>query len=215
MIATLGQLEILKRLGRVPLDPLVDALRDLHASGTSDSKRLQELLAPSQVTHPVARPAVELRRAPHNVDYEAARKHFVEHAERLRKQTILAERLLERLQSRTNTSAPLLQQELEVECRRHAAALTQFVVANTLDRSVTIGFRVGRVHHVRERPEAGSFLTFDPPAPRLEPGDERVVTLSIDLSQYDAIADWLECGVDLLGDGELLAKLWLRVRIRE
>jgi hypothetical protein len=218
LITPLGHLELLRRLGAAPLEPLVDVLRDLHQRGATDSKELQALLAPSESLVPAAPadpPAIEMLRQPDHENYEAARKHFVQHAERLREQALLAERLLEGF-ARTeaaNGRSPL-HRELTLACVRGGTSGTRFIVGNSLRQPVTVGFHVGRIHGY-ERPSASEIVTFDPPAPRLSVGDEQVVRVVVDLRQHDIAGDAFEFGVDVLGDERLLVRLWIRVRVTD
>ena len=215
-MSPLAHLELLRRLGAAPLEPLVDVLRDLHQRGATDSKELRALLAPLKSVPSVAPappPAIELLRQPGHENYEAARKHFVQHAERLREQALLAERLLEGF-ARTegaNGRSPL-HRELALECVRGGTSETRFIVSNSFRHPITVGFHVGRIHGC-ERPDASGIVTFDPATPRLAEGAEQVVQVTIDLRQHDIAADAFEFGVDVLGDEQLLVRLWARVRV--
>lgn len=216
MIPRFSSFELLRRLGSVPLEPLIDVLRDLHQRGIAESPQLHALLERGDISTVLPRrpmtPPGEAFAPPRDANYEAARKHFVEHAQRLREQAILAERLLDGFIDGQRTPATTLSpRELTIHCTRGGSASAWFVVVNSVDRQVAVSFRVGRIHGADENVPIPDLVSFDPPAPCVGPGQERVVRLSIDLEDH-ADLDTLEFGVDIAGDDRLLAKLWVRVQ---
>ena len=149
-------------------------------------------------------------------DYEAARRHFVRHSERLREQAILAERLLDGLAGHAHQTTPVaLQQELRVLCGPEDSSAARFVVANCLDRTVDVRFRPGQIHGLPPDQAASIGLWFDPEQPRLEPGAEQEVKLRVELANSDGLPDVLELGVDVLGNEQMLLKLWVRIERRQ
>ena len=214
MIPVLPSFALLTRLGSLPVEPLVEALRDLHTRGATDSMQLQALLAPPP-SDPPPDPAKPL--PPRGVNYETARKHFADHAQRLREQAILSERLLDGLVKRHGTKEEtpigvLLARELAIDCQRGGESVIRFVVVNSLDRAVTLRFRVGRPHGAFSQP-LEDVVSFDPPAPRLEAGGQETVRLAVDLRGQPHTAGAFEFGVDVLGDERLLVKLWVRAQV--
>jgi hypothetical protein len=208
--------QLLKRLGSLPVDPLVDALRELHQRGMTDSKQLQELISggdvkPSSSDPPVISVAPAAPSPAGN--YEAARRHFVDHARRLREQAMLTERLLANFARRQGVTLPApVVHELSIVCAPGSQGSTRFVLVNTFDRTIAVHFRVERSHGIS--PVALSDkVSFDPPNPRLEPGREKTVRLCVDLQQWTPATDALEFAVDALSDDRLLLKLWVRVQI--
>jgi hypothetical protein len=212
MVGIRGPLDFLKRLGDVPLEPLVEKLRELHEQGHADATHLQALLAlpegPSRTAVAAAVPT------PVSPDYEDARRHFIEHSQRLREQALLAERLLGSLARRDTASTPApLQRELRIECARRSTSAARFEIVNCLDHAVDVRFRVGHLHGVAA-PLPDGAVSFDPIAPRLESGAEQAVRLAVDLGEYRDGADAFEFGVDVLGGDRVFSKLWVRIQVR-
>jgi hypothetical protein len=212
-MADLDPFELVRRLRDAPLGPLVDALRHIHGRGTADPASLDDLLR-SRETTPSA-PEQPGGTASNSPDYEAARRHFVRHSERLREQAILAERLLDGLTGSANRTTPvILQQELRVPCTEAGTSRARFVVVNSLERTVDVHFRPGRVHGLSGEQAALIHFSFDPEQPRLEPGAEQEVALLVGIDDADGLADVLELGVDVWGNEQLLFKLWVRIELR-
>ena len=220
MIGLTSQLELLKRLGSVPLDPLVEALRDVHLGGPTGAERLRSLLAPAHTpsrpvtgTTPPAPPAVELGRS---VDYEAARRHFTDHARRLREQADLAERLLEGFVRRQSAAPPAsLQHELALTGKPGSTTSASFVVINRDDEPIDVRFHLSDTQLAGDEAAVAQSLSFDPPTPRLMPGQEAVVRLSVSLDDHHAPHGLIEMGVDVRSEHRLLLRLWIRVRVTE
>ena len=208
--------DLVRRLGTLPLGPLVDALRQLHSTDTGHPSKLETLLAaraepePHDPTPPPIPAAA--RSAP---DYEAARKHFVRHSEKLREQAILAERLLDGLAGQSVRTPSPLQHELRVQCARRATSAARFIVVNCLDNAVDVHFRPGPFHGLSSEQAASIHLSFSPAQPRLEPGAQQEMQLFVDLRDADGLPDVLEVGVDVLGGEQLLLKLWARIELRQ
>jgi hypothetical protein len=70
-----------------------------------------------------------------------------------------------------------------------------------------VEFRPGRIHGADDG--GGDVLTFEPAAPHLAAGAETLVRVGIDLTAWDK-AETFDVGVDVLGNGRLLFKLWVR-----
>jgi hypothetical protein len=211
--------DLLRRLADAPLDPLVDALRALHAKGSADVNELSALLVPRGDGGPPESsgnrgvpPAVSGAGAP--TEYEAARRHFIRHSEKLREQAQLADRLLDGFARSNHTIHPRIRQhELRLRCAVGGTSGARFVVANSLGRAATVRFRAGRVHAASPEQAAAVHLTFDPGSPRLEPGEEREVQLSVELAAVTELPAVLEAGVDVLADEQLLLKMWVRIDV--
>jgi hypothetical protein len=220
LIGLTVQLELLKRLSSVQVDPLVEALREFHLGSPTGAARLQSLLAPAQspsesaaATPAPVRPAMEPAKS---VDYEAARRHFTDHARRLREQADLAERLLEGFVRRQSAAPPTsLQHEVTVTGERGSTTGASFVVVNRDEQPIDVTFHVDDRQRSVEAAAVARSLAFDPPAPRLMPGQEAVVQLSLSLRDYQAAQDLIEMGVDVRNENRLLVRLWVRVRVVE
>ena len=57
-------------------------------------------------------------------------------------------------------------------------------------------------------------ITFHPVTPRLDPGEERMIDFTVEIKSAAALPEHLEVGVDILGDNNLLLKLWIFIEIR-
>ena len=212
-MADLDPFELVRRLRNAPLGPLVDALRQIHGRGPAAPASLGELLGSREAAPPAPKPPAS--KASSSPDYEAARRHFVRHSERLREQAILAERLLDGLTGSASRTTPvILQQELRVSCTEAGTSRARFVVVNCLERTVDVRFRPGRVHGLSAEQSALIHVSFNPEQPRLEPGAEQEVALLIEVDDADGLADVLELGVDVWGNEQLLLKLWVRIELR-
>lgn len=206
--------DLVKRLGNVPLGPLVEALRQMHRGGAVNAPNLEELLG-TRIAAPIEpQPSIPTA-APKSPDYEAARKHFVQHSERLREQAMLAERLLDGLAGQTARAPTVLQHELRIQCAPGAASAARFVVVNCLPQPVEVLFRPGRFHGLSTEQASSLRMSFSPAQPRLEPGAEQEVQLLIDLAGSYGLPDVIEVGVDVLGDEQMLLKLWARIELRQ
>jgi len=208
--------QLLKRLGSAPLDPLVEALRDLHQRGSADSKQLQELLSGGDVQLPAAESTIPaMARAPraNSANYESARRHFVEHAQRLREQAILTERLLDGLSGHHGAAAAALPvRELNVPCARGGEASVCFALVNTFDHAIDVQFRTKHGNTPLPIP-VNDVMSFQPPNPRLEPGQDEIVRLSVDVRQWTPAVPAFDIVVDVLGNERLLLRLVVRVQI--
>jgi hypothetical protein len=214
-MSTLDPLELVRRLGRAPLGPLVDALRRIHEQGTPDTRRLWDLVAERERATAVPSLNADQAPTPSLPDYEAARRHFIRHSERLREQAILTEKLLDGLAKQLETSTPaVLQEELRIQCLPGQSSSARFIVVNCLPRAVDVQFRPGHVHGAPLDTPAAVRVAFDPETPRLEPGAERLVRITVHPRDGGDLPNPLEFGVDVLGAEQLLLKLWVRVELR-
>ena len=220
MIVPLAAFELLERLKTLPLDPLVDALRDLHERGATGVALPAEPRltgdGPGGAFRPLASLADALAPvvggtpadAPRGADYETARRHFVRHSQRLREQAMLAERLLDGLVRHEQQTPAPLQRELHVMCPAGASVLAPFIVVNALERDVTVTFRIGRLHG----PERVAMrVSIDPPSLGLPRGDEATMAAVVSVPGDARVGMQGELGVDVLGDERLLMKLWLQI----
>jgi hypothetical protein len=213
-MVSLDPFDLVQRLGHIPVDPLVEALRRLHARGGGGAKELSDLLAsyekkPSGAAAGAAGPT----RSP---DYEAARRHFVRHSERLREQAILAERLLDRLAGPEEEEPRTpLQQTLRIQAAPGDTSGARFIVANARDRVAHVRFITGHVHGLTREESSSMRITFEPDQPRLDPGGELEVRVAVDVPAGLADREFLEFGVDVMSDEQRLLKLWVRVELRE
>jgi hypothetical protein len=212
VIPTLEAFGLLKKLGELPLDPVVEALRDLHQRGDVDSPRLRQLVGTPAVES--APPVRTPERQATSPDYEAARRHFVDHSRKLREQALLAERLLDGLVSRDTARTPALQSEVTVTCPRHGSSGARFAVANRLDHPIDVRFRVAHIQG-RADPSETAVVSFEPATPRLDTGEEAVVRLLVDLSGVRDAGHTLDVAVDVVGGERLLFKLWVRIDVRD
>ena len=211
-MADLDPFELVRRLRHAPLGPLVAALRKIHDGGHVDLNNLEELLGSRAAAPAPQQPSRTAKST--STDYEAARRHFVRHSERLREQAILAERLLDGWAGQANQPPVVLQQELRVQCAPGATSGARFVVVNCLDQTVDVRFRPGHVHGVSAEQATSVHLSFTPEQPRLEPGAERDVQLLVEVDGSDGLPDVLELGVDISGNERMLLKLWVRIELR-
>jgi hypothetical protein len=218
------QLGLLKRLGNLEHEPLVDALRDLHTRREGGVEQLQKLLA-SSLPIP-SRPIVgadtlEAAEPTRGADYETARRHFVDHGRRLREQAFLAERLLDAFVRRQDTApAVASQSELTVRCAREAIASADFFVVNREGSALDVRFDAfppsgcdGDGADAEESAISASRLSFDPSTIQLAPGQEAVVRLTVDLRGYRGQAGKRDVGVDIRGNERLLVRLWIHVDV--
>ena len=212
-MSQLDPFDLVRRLGSAPLGPLVKTLRTIHAGGNGDATRLEALLDAGNATPPAPVPPTDTPTT--TASYEAARKHFVRHAERLREQALLTERLLDGLSGEARRTPAILQQELRVQCRPGATSAGRFIVANCLAQPVDVRFRTGHFHRLSPGQAASAHLSFSPSAPRLEPSTEQEIDVQVDLRATDDLPEFLEVGVDVLGGDELLLKLWVRIEVRQ
>jgi hypothetical protein len=226
LISLDAQIELLKRLGSLQRDPLVAALRDLHTRGEAGAWHLHQLLVsarpvPSRsIAAPDQRTPIERTRG---VDYERARRHFVDHSRRLREQAILAERLLEAFVRRQDTTPPsALQHELRMMCARGSTASADFIVVNREASAMDVRFDAARSRgrdadgtEIEDGIRIASALSFDPATVHLLPGQEAVVRLSLDLRGDVGRAHTLDVAVDVRGGDRLLLRLWIHVQVTE
>jgi hypothetical protein len=203
--------ELIRRIGRAPLGPLVAALRELH-EGADTPAVLQAL---TSLRDSPLRPGADVaaigpaRRAP---DYETARRHFVQHATRLREQTILAERLLDGLVGSVAQAHPArLPEDVIVRCAPGSTSRARFVVANHFGQSLSVRLVPGRLHGLSAPQAAAVQIGFEPEQLQLSPGAEREVEISIEVKPDEALPDVIELGVDVLGNEQVLLKQWVRI----
>jgi hypothetical protein len=213
-MALLDPFELVQRLGRAPLEPLVDALRQVHIRGTVDATSLEALFGRGEAA-PVVPSASHSAHTSSLPDYEQARRHFVRHSERLREQAILAEKLLDGLAGRTAVAPPvILQHEVRVQCAPGGTSAARFVVVNCLKQQVDVRFQSRHVHGLPAEEAESVRLSFNPDHPRLERGAELEVQLLVSLSDTARLPHELEIGVDVCGNELTLLKLWVRIEVR-
>lgn len=215
----LASLDLLQHLSTVPLAPLVEALRELHHLGAADPERIRSLLAAPAapgVRPPAAPPAVRLPSGPSSdrPDYERARKHFVEHAQRLREQAILAEKLLAGFVGE-QTAAADLRRELTLPASDGPVRTLQFVLVNTLPRAMAITFRVRAARDAEGRNAWRHGLAFEPAAPHLAAGEEVVVRLQLDTRRVPLPERPDTVIVDVFGNDRPVVSLWISVAPEE
>jgi len=220
VIVPLAAFELLERLKTLPLDPLVDALRDLHDRGAAGvafpAQPGRSADGPAAASTPLASIADALAPVvggmpadgPRGADYETARRHFVRHSQRLREQAMLAERLLDGLVRHEQQTPAPLHRELRVMCAAGASVRAPFIVVNALERDVTVTFRIGRLHGAERIPIR---VSVDPPSLALPRGDEGTVAAVVSVPADAQVGMPGELGVDVLGDERLLMKLWLQI----
>ncbi len=210
----LDPFDLIKRLGDVPLGSLVKVLRDLHHHGTPDSDTLRKLLGSRQSTAETPKPTVPVAIAAPSSDYEAARRHFVQHSQRLREQAILTDKLLDGFAAHADHAKPaILQHELRVQCAPGTTSGARFVVVNCLDRTANVRFRPGRVHSLSIETAEDIHLSFRPCELRLEPEGECEVQLLITLPARDDLPSAFDLGVDVLGNEQVLLKQWVHIEV--
>ena len=210
--------DILRRLSAVPVMTAVDALRQIHGRGAApDVDALRRLLGIATEARPPSASVVadSPAAAPaQDRDYEAARKHFVQHAQRLREQATLAERLLHRLVDQPcAVSTASLTHEVHIAGAPGDTASARVVVANYLERPVHVRFRVGHVHGL---PASASpvAIRFAPERPLLAVAGECEVAIVVGVPAEVAEQDRLEFGVEVFGNERPLCQLWVCVDVR-
>ena len=213
-MADLDPFEVVRRLRNAPLGPVVEALRRIHDRGKVEPTNLEELLGwkAAATEEPQQPPRTARSLSP---DYEAARRHFVQHSVRLREQAILAEKLLDGLAAHaaTPTMPVALTQELRIQCAPGSTSRARFIVANCFERTIDVRFHPGRIHGISPAQAAAVRLSFTPEQPRLEAGSEQQVQLLVEVDDGD-LPDVLELGVNVSGDEQILLKLWVRIELR-
>jgi hypothetical protein len=221
VIVPLAAFELLERLKTLPLDPLVEALRDLHERGAtgvafpaqpprSAGGPAGASTALASIADALAPVAARPPDAPRGADYETARRHFVRHSQRLREQATLAERLLDGLVRHEQQTPAPLQRELCVTCPAGGSSRAPFIVVNALERDVTVAFRIGRLHGPAR---VAMRVSVDPPSLALPRGDEARVAAVVGVPGDARVGMQAELGVDVLGDERLLMKLWLQIAV--
>ena len=216
MSVDLDPFELMRRLRGVPVEPIVEALREIHQQGRPDSERLRELLHLAKAATVVSGQKRGAGAVASTPDYESVRRHFVRHSERVREQAILAERLLDGLAgSETRHKPGILQHEVRVRCSPGSTSAARFVVVNCLDTAVDLQFVPAHLHRVSIEQGAAIDLAFNPASPHLEPGAEQVVQLLVTLAGSHDLPAVVELGVDVRGAGQLLLKQWVRIEIQQ
>jgi hypothetical protein len=175
--------------------------------------------ADSAATEPAPGPADDEEGSPPpDASYDLLRRHFHQHEDEQRRQVSLTDRIIDQLQSGRWISQPSgwnpLQAELRLQCPIDGRTAGRFQVVNESDRALEVAFRPGRF---RGAPAAWSTrfpVSFQPAHPHLEPGEEMIVRLAIDVAGCPLREqDRLEFPVDVVGGGKLLQKLWVTVEL--
>ncbi len=206
-------IELLRRAGDLPVEPLVEALREIHEGkvrgGKPDGRRVEpEVLPPESLAVQVLR-GIHERKQPRS--YDDVRRHFRQHEEGLRHQASLTDRLLDRMDPEGAAPLPAprespLQQELRVQCPPGGESAARFVLVNEFDHPMQPRFRV--------RPSDSLRFSFEPEQPRLKAGEERVVRLGVALDEAAARpGERLECAVDVMDGERLMLKLWVSIAV--
>jgi hypothetical protein len=214
-MAAIDPFDLLGKLKNARTETLVDALRRLHQSGSSDLSSIEELLGGKSnppADSPPSQPAPETSPEPR---YEELRRHFVPYAEKLRQQALLTERLLNGFVAESKRPAPaVLQQEIRIQASPGAQSGARFVVMNSLDHATAVSFRMGRIHGLSDQHRDALRIEFDPEKPQLGPNEERSIHVRVDVANVQDLPERIEIGVDLLGGDRLLLKLWIQVELR-
>ena len=217
-------IELINQLGRVPQQPLLDALRRIHEGGGGDLSSVLGLLEsdgdtangrPAPKREPVM-VASAPPRAKHSADpdYESLRRQVVRREKTQRREAMLVDQLLEHWMRDKGSRRGPLQQEIRVQCEAGSNSGARFVLVNSLGRSADIDFNVGHVHELSlERQDAVS-IRFDPERARLGANEERLVSMTVQVRDVEGLPDALECGVDVRGGGQNILKLWVRIEVR-
>ena len=204
--------DLVVRLRGMPLGVVVDALRRVHRGGAAPAD-LWSLLAtgtPKAPAPPARQPPLALTAGTSTPpDYDRMRRHFVQHAQRLREQALLTERLLDRFG--VGRTAPL-QHELRIQCEAGRTAGARFLLVNSLDEPVVVTFRQGRVHGSSQE-TFPVHVTFDPASPSMRAGEEREIHVTVE-TQASIDDPNLDLGIDVLGNERLLIKLWLHLELQ-
>lgn len=149
--------------------------------------------------------------------YDAARRHFHRNETQLRSQVRFTERILDRIQTgapRRRRDANPFQMELRLRAPAGGVASGRFVLASDLPRAAPVEFRAGTLRGRTLPWNDSAAVRFDPERPTLHAGMERIVRAEVDLAECPARpGDQLELCVDVLGDGELMLKLWLEISV--
>jgi hypothetical protein len=146
--------------------------------------------------------------------YETARRHFVQHAEKLREQAILAEKLLAGLvESRDEPSTPL-RQEMRMQAAAGTTSYARFIIVNRLERTAQTLVRLHRIHGLPDAASSRLGVEFEPSRCALEPGEEREVIVSVCVPDAADLPDLIRLDVDVLDGSQLLYKLWVSVDLQ-
>lgn len=225
-------IELLERVKEAPLDPLLAGLREIHRRrsvepGWLPAEDLFRSLAGglARERRRPSRPAPPERRtaSPHAQDrgsYDSARELFRAHERELQRRAFLTERVLDQVRrgagvDRILTPAPL-QQELRLACPAGGASGGRFVVINETSLEQEVRFDVGAPR--RGAPAWAGRLAplFDPERLRIEPGESRIVRVSVDSASLHARpGEHVELPVDLRGQLDSLGRLWIEIGIVE
>lgn len=192
---------LLRRLRAVPEERIVAEL-----------KRIYE-----QRGHQGAQPAPRTAVAPESDGesrYERARRHFAGEEQRLRKQTLLTDQIIDEMRSRDrDRDPPSAQETLFVRAALGSRAAGRFRLVNRFARALDVRLDAAPL---RERDGGTAVpcpIDVRPSELRLGPSEERVVRVVIDLAARPP----LQAGVVLEGevvaraDGVAVHRLWLEI----
>ena len=131
--------------------------------------------------------------------------------ERLR-QEFLIDRILETLPatggSTARDSRVPVQQELRILLADSGCGSGRFLVTNESEERVEVAF-VSSPLGVDTRPHAGLDVTFDPPAPELEPGETMAITVRVSPIAGESLRETTVVAVRVLSGDRPMARLWI------
>ena len=146
--------------------------------------------------------------------YRAAQTAFAARERRLQAEDALAAPLLDALRSGMPAPAPAVVEQQTVPARAVSGApvAVRFIVENARATPVVVRFRPAEA-----RTSAGEDLwvplRFVPARPSLAPGERCMVLLEADLGGVLPGGGVLDLPLDVLFDGALAQKLWVRVQV--
>jgi hypothetical protein len=235
-------IELLERVARAPVEPLLENLREIHRQRSREPSWLPVLdvlsgfersRAPGGDSELLPRAVDLLRRIEHETrsgaaavsradagraSYDAIREHFRSHEDELARRASLTERVLDQLRrgagvDRVPPPAPL-QQELRLQCPAGGASAGRFAVANETAVEREVHFEVGSLSRGAPGSGAAPSVSFTPAALRIAPRETRVVRLGLDLARVPLRAgECLEFPVDIRAAEGSLGRLWVEIVI--
>lgn len=152
--------------------------------------------------------------SPAPTPYRAAQAAFEARERRLEAEDALAAPLLDAVRGALPAPPPAVVEQHTVPARGRsgAAVAVRFIVENARQSTVVVRFRPGEA-----TTEAGEALWapvgFAPARPSLAPGERCTVAMEADLRGVLPEGGRLELPVDVLFDGVLAQKLWVRVQV--
>lgn len=193
---------LLRRLRAAPAERIVAELKSIHARRTHQGGQ------PAPRTAVVPESEAQSR-------YERARRHFAGEEQRLRKQALLTDRIIDEMRNRESERDPRGTREtLFVRGALGRPAGGRFRLANRFARALDVRLEASTLRARESGVTIPCPIDVRPSELRLGPGEERVVHIVIDLGAANAP---LHAGGILAGeivaraDGVCVHRLWLEI----